>query len=123
MDDNFVDYIDDQLFRKPFWYEVGNKKHKKFWTSCISCNQLLRALVFNDKLRDDQIKDFEAEFDIQIQKNIDLLIIDEQVQVAAYYSILLGTLLRECENEEMYESCYNLKRFLDLYYKNTTHKL
>ena len=122
-DDRFFSRIEKELFTKPYWCNTKNRDHRLVWECCLDCNKLILEMVNYIDLDDIDILQIEEEFDESILKHIHLLSRDEQIGIAAYYHILLTTILELCEDQERYESCHNIKRFIDLYYTQTNYKL
>lgn len=121
--DRFFSKIEKHLFKKPFWLNTKDRNHRIVWECCLDCNKLILEMINYIDLEDRDILQIEQEFDESILKYIHLLTQEEQINIAAYYHILLTTILGLCEEQERYESCHNIKRFLDLYYSTTNYKL
>jgi hypothetical protein len=104
------------FMKKPSWL-MNTPNHKKFWTDCISCNKIIEMLIRDIILEDESIDYLIEKFDTIITRNLDLLTTKEQHLAASYYKFVLEACIAESESYEMYESCHNLKKFYDFFYK------
>ena len=114
--------FDKSLHRIPKFITSTDTLHHALWQAMLECNALLLNLVVDKVLTEKQLDKIIEKFNKYIQIIIDNISESLQINISAYYAIVLEKLLMRSQDEEHYEVCSNLKRFIDYYFTNTTTK-
>jgi hypothetical protein len=97
--------------------------HYILWQALGECNELLMRLVIHKTLSLQRVLNITNDFSSIIEAIIENTPANIQLQVIAYYTILLQKVISRSLEEEQYEVCSNIKRFSDLYFNNTSTAL
>ena len=92
--------------------------HYILWQALLHCNDVLMRLVIGKTLSDRIIANIINDFQDYIEAIIDNTPANIQLQVSAYYTILLNKMIIRSLEEELYEVSANVKKFSDFYFNN-----
>jgi hypothetical protein len=92
--------------------------HYILWQALLHCNDVLMRLVIGKTLSDRIIANIINDFQDYIEAIIDNTPPNIQLQVSAYYTILLDKMIIRSLEEELYEVSANVKKFSDFYFNN-----
>ena len=92
--------------------------HYILWQALLHCNDVLMRLVIGKTLSDRIIANIINDFQDYIEAIVDNTPPNIQLQVSAYYTILLDKMIIRSLEEELYEVSANVKKFSDFYFNN-----
>ena len=92
--------------------------HYILWQALLHCNDVLMRLVIGKTLSDRIIANIINDFQDYIEAIVDNTPPNIQLQVSAYYTILLNKMIIRSLEEELYEVSANVKKFSDFYFNN-----
>jgi hypothetical protein len=116
--ETFRKSITKRLNHIPDWIKNTEYLHYILWQTILECNSLIFRIIKKKILSNSQIESSYLDFDayiIAIHENCDSEI---QNLISKYYQNLLHELIILAQNDELFEVCYNLKSFQEIYLKN-----
>jgi hypothetical protein len=107
-----------QMSRLPPWIIGSLPLHHIIWQTMDILNEILLSMIVKRILTQKAIDKIIQNFDDTISLIIDNVSDDIQLRISIYYTSMVEFLERRTLEEEQYESCSNLKKFSDHYFKN-----
>jgi hypothetical protein len=104
--------------RIPKFINSTDQLHYILWQALSECNNQLMRLVIDRPLTDRKVANVINDFHDIIEAIISNTPANIQLQVSAYYTILLDKMITRSLEEEHYEVCSNIKKFSDYYFNN-----
>jgi len=105
--------------RIPKFINSTDQLHFILWQALGECNNQLIRLIIDKPLTDRKVANVINDFHDIIEAIVDNTPANIQLQVSAYYTILLERMISRSLEEEHYEVCSNIKKFSDYYFNNT----
>ena len=89
------------------------------WEMMEECNNLIVCLVTDKILKEETIEEVIMRFDVLIDVICDYIDGETQIRLAIYWMSVINSMKSRCEEEDQFEACSNLKRFIDEYFIST----
>lgn len=117
-----IKYIKEKLTQIPNFIDTTSQTHYVIWGSMVEINEQLIKLITPNILTEKQV------FKICMKVNMLLDNLSEispghiELKIIAYYSKLLLKLESYCIDNELFESCANIKNYTNVYYQKNPIK-
>ncbi len=108
-----------KLTRIPKFINSTDHLHYILWRTMMECNDIVLRLVIDRVLTEKRLIKIINDFGELIEAIIDNTPPDIHLHISAYYVVNLELMITRSQEEEHYEVCSNLKKFLDYYFTTT----
>lgn len=106
--------VDYYLNLKPLFLKT-TEKHNTIWKRICVCNSIISLLIDYEILRDDELSVMINSFELNLSDILKLCSKSMELLVGNYYLTMFEYLMSLCLENELYESCENIKIFVEKY--------